>query len=78
MLCVVLGRRQAFNQDKPGNERGMDAHMDAAPKKILPKKSLLIVEEQLLLAMQLEEQLEDASYRVLDLAVRHQEALASA
>ena len=52
--------------------------MDAAPKKILPKKSLLIVEEQLLLAMQLEEQLEDASYRVLDLAVRHQEALASA
>jgi DNA-binding response OmpR family regulator len=51
----------------------MDAHMNAAPKKIL-----LIVEDQLLLAMQLEEQLEDAGYRVLDLAVRHQEALATA
>ena len=38
-------------------------------------KVLLIVEDQLLIAMSLKGELEDHDYRVLDLAVRHQEAL---
>ena len=38
-------------------------------------KILLIVEDQILLAMGLKGELEDGGYRVLDLAVRHQEAL---
>ena len=41
-------------------------------------KILLIVEDQLLLAMGLKDELEDGGYRVLELAVRHQEALAFA
>jgi DNA-binding response OmpR family regulator len=41
-------------------------------------KVLLIVEDQLFLAMTLQNELEDAGYRVLDLAVRHQEALETA
>ncbi len=38
-------------------------------------KILLIVEDQVLLAMGLKDELEDDGYRVLELAVRHQEAL---
>jgi len=38
-------------------------------------KVLLIVEDQLLLAMTVRDALEDHGYRVLDLAIRHQEAL---
>jgi len=38
-------------------------------------KILLIVEDQILLAMVLKDELEDGGYRVLELAVRHQEAL---
>ncbi len=38
-------------------------------------KILLIVEDQVLLAMLLKDELEDDGYRVLELAVRHQEAL---
>jgi DNA-binding response OmpR family regulator len=39
------------------------------------RKILLIVEDQILLAMELKDGLEDGGYRVLELAVRHQEAL---
>jgi DNA-binding response OmpR family regulator len=38
-------------------------------------KILLIVEDQILLAMVLRDELEDGGYRVLELAIRHQEAL---
>ena len=38
-------------------------------------KILLIVEDQVLLAMALKDELEDSGYRVLELAIRHQEAL---
>jgi 1,2-diacylglycerol 3-beta-glucosyltransferase len=38
-------------------------------------KILLIVEDQILLAMVLKDELEDGGYRVLELAVGHQEAL---
>lgn len=38
-------------------------------------KILLIVEDQILPAMGLKDELEDGGYRVLELAVRHQEAL---
>jgi DNA-binding response OmpR family regulator len=38
-------------------------------------KILLIVEDQLLLAMGLRDELEDSGYRVLELTVGHQEAL---
>jgi DNA-binding response OmpR family regulator len=41
-------------------------------------KIVLIVEDQLLLAMGLKDELEDRGYRVLELAIRHQEALALA
>lgn len=41
-------------------------------------KIVLIVEDQLLLAMGLKDELEDRGYRVLDLAIRHQEAIALA
>jgi 1,2-diacylglycerol 3-beta-glucosyltransferase len=41
------------------------------------RKTLIIVEDQMLLAMTLKDELEDHGYRVLDLAVRHQEALAT-
>lgn len=40
-----------------------------------PAKILLIVEEQVLLAMVLKDELEGSGYRVLELAIRHQEAL---
>ncbi len=40
-----------------------------------PAKILLIVEDQVLLAMVLKDELEDSGYRVLELAIRHQEAL---
>jgi DNA-binding response OmpR family regulator len=40
-----------------------------------PPKILLIVEDQLLLAMRLKGELEDGGYRVLELADRHQKAL---
>ena len=43
--------------------------MPAAPK------TLLIVEDQIMLAMVLKDELEDGGYRVLELADRHQEAL---
>jgi DNA-binding response OmpR family regulator len=39
------------------------------------RKILLIVEDQILLAIGLRDELEDGGYRVLELAVRHQEAL---
>jgi len=42
------------------------------------RKILLIVEDQVLLAMELKDGLEEGGYRVLDLAVRHQEALSFA
>jgi CheY-like chemotaxis protein len=38
-------------------------------------KILLIVEDQILLAVGLKDELKDGGYRVLELAVRHQEAL---
>ncbi|MDP2260753.1 MAG: response regulator [Caulobacter sp.] len=38
-------------------------------------KTVLIVEDQLLLAMTVRDALEDHGYRVLELAIRHQEAL---
>jgi DNA-binding response OmpR family regulator len=38
-------------------------------------KILLIVEDQILLAMVLKDELEDGGYRVLELAIQHQEAL---
>ena len=38
-------------------------------------KILLIVEDQVLLAMALRDELEDSGYRILELAIRHQEAL---
>jgi two-component system, response regulator PdtaR len=41
-------------------------------------KILLIVEDQILLAMGLRDELEDSGYRVLDLAVGHQQALSLA
>jgi DNA-binding response OmpR family regulator len=40
-----------------------------------PPKILLIVEDQILLAMGLKDELEDGGYQVLELAIRHQEAL---
>jgi DNA-binding response OmpR family regulator len=43
--------------------------------KIHAQKVLLIVEDQLLLAMGLKDELEDCGYRVLELAVRNQEAM---
>jgi len=39
------------------------------------RKILLIVEDQVLLAMALKDELEDGGYRVLELAIGHQEAL---
>jgi DNA-binding response OmpR family regulator len=41
-------------------------------------KTILIVEDQILLAIVLKQELEDSGYRVLDLATRHREALAIA
>ncbi len=41
-------------------------------------KTILIVEDQVLLAMGLKDELEDVGYRVIELALRHQEALAIA
>jgi DNA-binding response OmpR family regulator len=38
-------------------------------------KILLIVEDQVLLAVGLKDELEDNGYRILELAIRHQEAL---
>lgn len=43
-----------------------------------PRKIILIVEDQILLAMELRDELEDGGYQLLKLAVRHQEALAFA
>ena len=48
--------------------------MDPAPDPPVPK-ILLIVEDQVPLARWLKEELQEAGYRVLGLAVRHQEAL---
>jgi DNA-binding response OmpR family regulator len=48
----------------------MSAHETAGRPKIL-----LIVEDELLLAIGLKDELEDGGYRVLELAMRHQEAL---
>ena len=47
----------------------------AAPIDPKTSKVLLIVEDQLLLAMGLKAELEDTGYRVLELAIRHQEAI---
>ncbi len=41
-------------------------------------KVLLIVEDQVLIAMSLQDELEDYGYRVLELATRHQQALTTA
>jgi two-component system, response regulator PdtaR len=46
-----------------------------AVAEVAPPKILLIVEDQTMLAAWLKEELEDGGYRVLQLAVRHQEAL---
>jgi 1,2-diacylglycerol 3-beta-glucosyltransferase len=43
-----------------------------------PGKTLLIVEDEILPAMALQAELEDAGYQVMDLTGRHQEALAAA
>jgi two-component system, response regulator PdtaR len=48
--------------------------MSAKVQNNIPK-ILLIVEDQLLLAMCLKDELEDGGYRVLELAIRHQEAI---
>lgn len=48
----------------------MDASVSARAQKVL-----LIVEDQLLLAMGLKDELEDAGYRVLELAIHNREAL---
>src|SRR5471032_489710 len=45
------------------------------PVELNVPKILLIVEDQILLAMSLKDELEDGGYRVLELAIRHQEAL---
>ena len=46
-----------------------------APVEANVRKVLLIVEDQILLAMVLKDDLEDGGYRVLDLAIHHQEAM---
>jgi two-component system, response regulator PdtaR len=46
-----------------------------APVRARPQKILLIVEDQLLLAIGLKDELEDAGYRVLELAIHNQEAI---
>jgi len=51
--------------------------MTTSPDPASPKV-VLIVEDQLLVALALKEELEEQGYRVLDLAVRHREALALA
>jgi len=43
--------------------------------RLAPAKILLIAEDQVLLAMALKDELEDSGYRVLELAIRHHEAL---
>ncbi|THD60696.1 response regulator [Phenylobacterium sp.] len=48
------------------------------PKTTERGRTLLIVEDDVLPAMALRDELEDAGYRVLDLTGRHQEALAAA
>jgi DNA-binding response OmpR family regulator len=48
--------------------------MNASVEPTSPK-ILLIVEDQILLAMGLRDDLKDGGYRVLDLAIHHQEAL---
>lgn len=45
------------------------------PPDVAPPKVLLIVEDQLLIAMTLKDEFEDHGYCVLELATRHQEAL---
>ena len=49
-----------------------------ASVELISPKTLLIVEDQFLLAMVLKDQFEHAGYRVLELAARRQEALALA
>ena len=51
--------------------------MDTA-KPATPGKTLLIVEDDILPAMALRDELEDAGYHVMDLTARHQEALSAA
>jgi DNA-binding response OmpR family regulator len=51
--------------------------MTTSPDPAAPRV-VLIVEDQLLVAVALKEELEDLGYHVLDLAIRHQEALALA
>ena len=46
-----------------------------APASARAQKVLLIVEDQLLLAVDLKDELEDAGYRVLELAINNQEAI---
>ena len=49
-----------------------------APKVAKLRKTLLIVEDEVLPAMALRDELEDAGYHVLDLTGRHQEAVTAA
>ncbi len=49
-----------------------------APKASELRRTLLIVEDDILPAMALRDELEDAGYHVLDLTGRHQEAVAAA
>lgn len=46
-----------------------------APSTVKPCKTLMIVEDEALVAITLRKELEDAGYRVLDLTDRHQEAV---
>lgn len=48
------------------------------PELVATGKTLLIVEDDMLPAMALQEELQDAGYRVMDLTGRHQEALSAA
>jgi DNA-binding response OmpR family regulator len=59
----------------PDELRQILEEVDDRTAHVAPPKVLLIVEDQLLLAMGLKDELEDSGYRVLELAIRHQEAL---
>ena len=49
-----------------------------APRAVEGGKTLMIVEDEVLVAMTLRDELEGAGYQVLDLTDRHQEAVAVA
>ena len=59
----------------PQELREIVEEMGDRTARVAVRKVLLIVEDQVLLAMGLKDELEDSGYRVLELAIRHQEAL---